>query len=409
MYLDKNNRLACKEVCKQWLMVLMTDIYFKGDRHLYLNHCVLEEGRPPWSIFTNSPYGYNMLTIGSDVALVNDNCWSIFGDKIIFLDIARNSFISTNRYIKLLTLMPHIKVLRVHNDRPIHAGLFGRAMDLLALQETTLELEELRVACVNCNPMRSEYFDIFPRLIKIAPNLKKIHIETMNERMIPELQKSVNECPTVHISVNLIFQYWSNINQLDLNGINVEQIDVTYENGLEHLPDLMKNNESIKSVVYNSSNNGFPTDDIIPKITILKSSGWTQKRIGEMELFVNLTDLSICGLTHCLEFHEPTPHLGVRKLLINTRYRLDCQDCFKSILLSFPNVVELNLDMELLSAETFSIIFEILKSKKQLKKLAIKQTYSANPSLQEIFHLLPNHFTLDIDDLSYEISAVSSI
>lgn len=411
LYLDKKNRIACKEVCKQWLMVLMTDTYFREDRHLFLNHCVLEEGSPPWSIFENSPYGYNMLTLGSDVTLANDDCWSIFGDKITFLDIARNSFISTNRYIKLLTLMPYIRILRVHNDRAIHAGLFGRAMDLLAVQGTTLNLEELRVACVNCNPMKNEYFDIFPRLLKIAPHLKKIHIETMSERMIPELQKIVKACPKVYITVNLMFQfqYWASIVELDLTGINVEQVEISYDSGLEYLQELINKNDSIKSVVFNGHGNGFPTDEIRPRVSKLKAEAWTQKRIGELELFVNLTDLSICGLTHCLQLHEPLRHLGVWKLFISTRYRLDCPECFKAILISFPNVVELTLDMDIMSAESFSMILEILKSKKNLKKLSIKQTYYGNPSLQDIFHQLPANFTLEIDELSYEISAVSYI
>lgn len=405
--------MNCKVVCKHWLSVLMTDVYFKKDRHLYLNHCVLEENRAPLSLFAEAPYGYNMITIGSDVVLGTDNdeCWDYFGDNINYLDLAPKSLIMSAKYVKMLSSMPLIKILRVHNDAPIHAGLFGRAMEQLAEQNVKLNLEEIRIECVNCNPIKNEYFDVIPKIIEVAPKLKKIHIESILERMVPELRKVMVDYPNIKVTINLVSHsnhcLWLNEQgPLNLDGIQLEHLEFSDENSKpETVEKYLDKYPTIKGISLTCK--AWPTVPIQDKVTKLDLSLRVNKDYSNVENFPKLTDLTFSSIYICVELHSPICHLEVSKLTIKTAGRFNCEQCLKAMMLSFPNITELSVEYDCIEKETLAMVLQLLSLYKNLKKFAMNGTDLRNNQLKSALDQQPEFLTLPILDLKAEISEVS--
>uniref|UniRef100_A0A336KDQ8 CSON008844 protein n=1 Tax=Culicoides sonorensis TaxID=179676 RepID=A0A336KDQ8_CULSO len=414
LYLDKKDRLNCKVVCKHWLSVLMTDIYFKKDRHLYLNHCVLEKGKAPLSVFSKSAYGYSMITLGSDVVLGTDNddeCWCYFGDNITYLDIAPKSCIMTTKYVKMLTAMPNIKILRVHNDGPIYAGLFGRAMETLAEQNIQLNLEELRIKCVNCNPIKNEYFDVFPKIFNISKNLKKILIESIRCRMVAELNKVMEDYPDINVVINLCAdsescQFEAPHDEPDLlDNIKIDQLEfLCRENNPENLLKYLKKYPSISGVAFSSRT--WPSPEVQEKLTKLKIDLSRNKNYEGIELFPKLKDLTF-EVDRCLNSHSSIFHLGVQKFSIKTSSRFECQPCLRAMLISFPNITELSIKYDYIEKETLSMILQLLALYKNVKKFELTGYDNENKVLHEALKLQPECQVLPIFELNIEFNEIT--
>lgn len=413
LYLDRKDRMNCKVVCKHWLSVLMTDVYFKKDRHLYLNHCVLKENCAPVSLFAEAPYGYNMITIGSDVvfAMENDECWKYFGDYITYLDLAPKSPIMTAKYVKMLTWMPFVKTLRVHNDGPIYAGLFGRSMEVLAEQDVKLNLEELQIECVNCNPIKNEYFDVLPKIIDISPKLTKINIERIVEPLVPELQSVMEEFP--HIKVNISLETHSDkcswLNDrgpLNLDGVQLVNLDFSYEKCKpETLKLYLEKCPTIKGLSLACKT--WPTEPIEDKVVKFSLHMPTVVDYSSIESFPKLKDLAFTEICKCMEMHQPICHLGVSKLKIAAARRFKCKACLKAMMLSFPKTDDLTIEYERIDKEILSLVLEILPSYEHLQTFVMTESNLNSTTLKTALESLPELEPLSIMDLKIEVEEVS--
>ncbi|XP_063695867.1 uncharacterized protein LOC134827217 [Culicoides brevitarsis] len=407
LYLEKKDRLTCKLVCKQWLQVLMTDVYFKKDRHLYLSHCVLDESCEPLTVFANAPYGYNHLSVGPNTVLVSDS-WDFFGDQIQFLDISGVPLIKSTKYVKILTTMPHIRVLRVHNDGPLNAGLFGRAMELLQEQEVKLNLEELQIECVNCNPIKNEYFDVLPKICKISPKLKKITIESILERMVPELQNVLDEFPNIKVAINLVTHsdtcVWGNERgPLDMDGLELEGVEFSYEKSApEILEKYVEEHETLKNI--SLSCEAWPIEPVQRKVQQLDLNLKHVRDYKDVENFPKLKALTFKAVHGCIEQHSPICHLKVAKFTVKADVRYICVKCLKAMMLSFPNIEEFELIYDCISKDCLAMVLEMLALYKGLKKVNLNCGTLQNSEMKNALARLPEHQTLGITELSFESS-----
>lgn len=408
LYLEKKDRLNCKLVCKHWLSVLMTDVYFKKDRHLYLSNCVLDETVAPLSVFENAPYSYNMITIGANVFLGADK-WEYFGDNISFLDLTGVPLITATKYVKILTYLPSVRILRVHNDGPIYAGLFGRAMEQLLEQETKLNLEELRIACVNCNPIKHEYFDVLQKIVNVSPKLKKIHIESILERMVSELQTVVEGFPDIKVTINLMTHsetcVWGNERgPIDMKTLELEGVEFSFEKSESTI--LEKYVETHATVKYISlSTETWPIEAIQDKVVQLDLSLKIIRDYSSIANFPLLENLTFKNVSGCVNVHSPVIHLKVKKLAIKAEVRSVCCDCLQAMMLSFMNLQELTVDHDSMTSNMVLVIFKMLPLYKDLKKFTLNGGTLSNGELQSAFDRLPQHQALPlITDFTFESS-----
>lgn len=105
-------RLKCKEVCQRWYTLLMTRGIFREDRYIRLSNCLLEESRPPMTVFLKSKLPYESLILdGLDKnPPIYDNfpatlkLWQHFGKSVTELHLD-----FTSDFFKIICEMPGLK------------------------------------------------------------------------------------------------------------------------------------------------------------------------------------------------------------------------------------------------------------------------------------------------------------
>uniref|UniRef100_A0A336MB77 CSON013168 protein n=1 Tax=Culicoides sonorensis TaxID=179676 RepID=A0A336MB77_CULSO len=392
-YLKKHDRLNCKCVCQKWKSIFMESACFKSDRILSIDYCAIDIDFAPASVLQHA-YGYEVLIL-SNIPKIDDNSepfWEQLGKTITDLRISQNG-VYHDSFSLIFDHLTSVKILYLHN---IIDYLEFFEMRKERFSKFLCAIEEIHFG-FNANQLKRVH-----KIFNLMPNLKRIYTPTFIMG---------NKSQDWHILIDYFLEYqeklkWITIHSdtwtktsshknalcetddirkilfQTINDAKLDGIDFETHNDFELLFKIMEIQPSIKSLKIKSS--VLPPSSL-KNITHLDLSFKEYDLINfkPLEELKNLKQLSfhfqLAGVGEEYQSlcyfngfnHEILKLNSVQQLTINISSNLQCEECFRTILKSMPNLKSLFVTTFELEMFELEMIVTYLKRLEQLHLFGI--------------------------------------